>query len=203
VTESPPDVTDGKALGPAVSSLAVSLSGMSSARRADPFGVAALAAAGAMVAHEIGYLGETDESVVSHEYFGILGPIVILALCTAAWFGAVRVLRRDTGRAPSLALLAGVQVGLFSAMEIGERISTGSASSLLSTPVLLGLALQPLVAWAALQLLSASRRIIEAFFVPEAPTISPVAPQLPHWRIDVLVEAVLGARLRVRGPPMA
>ena len=176
---------------------------MSSARRTDPFGVAALAAAGAMTAHEIGYLAETGESVVSHEYFGVLGPIVILTVCIAAWFGAVRVLRRDPGRAPSLALLAGVQVGLFAAMEIGERISTGSTSSLLSSPVLLGLALQPLVAWAALRLLSASRRIIEAFFVPEAPDFSPAALQLPHWRVDVLVDAMLGAQLRVRGPPMA
>jgi hypothetical protein len=176
---------------------------MSSARRADPFGVAALAAAGAMSAHEIGYLAETGESVVSHEYFGVLGPVVILALCAAAWFGAVRVLRRDTGCAPPFALLAGVQVGLFTAMEIGERISTGSTSSLLSSPVLLGLALQPLVAWTALRLLSAGRRIIEAFFVPEAPDFSPAALQLPHWRVDVLVDAVLGAQLRVRGPPMA
>jgi hypothetical protein len=196
-------VTDGKAPGPSVFSQAVSLYGMSPARRADPFGVAALAAAGAMTAHEIGYLAETGESVVSHEYFGVLGPIVILTVCIAAWFGAVRVLRRDPGRAPSLALLAGVQVGLFAAMEIGERISTGSTSSLLSSPVLLGLALQPLVAWAALRLLSASRRIIEAFFVPEAPDFSPAALQLPHWRVDVLVDAVLGAQLRVRGPPMA
>ena len=176
---------------------------MSSARRADPFGVAALAAAGAMTAHEIGYLAETGESVVSHEYFGVLGPIVILALCAAAWFGALSVLRRDTGRTPSFALLAGVQVGLFAAMEIGERISIGSTSSLLSSPVLLGLALQPLVAWTALRLLSAGRRIIEAFFVPEAPDFSPAALQLPHWRVDVLVDAVLGAQLRVRGPPMA
>ena len=176
---------------------------MSPARRADPFGVAALAAAGAMTAHEIGYLAETGESVVSHEYFGVLGPIVILAVCIAAWFGAVRVLRRDPGRAPSLALLAGVQVGLFAAMEIGERISIGSTSSLLSSPVLLGFALQPLVAWAALRLLSAGRRIIEAFFVPEAPDFSPAALQLPHWRVDVLVDAMLGAQLRVRGPPMA
>ena len=176
---------------------------MSSARRVDPFGIAALAAAGAMTAHEIGYLAETGESIVSHEYFDVLGPAIVIALCVAAWFGTVRVLRRDTGRAPSLALLAGVQVGLFAAMEIGERISTGSTSSLLSTPVLLGLVLQPLVAWAALRLLSASRRVIEAFLVSKAPDFSPTALQLPHWRIDVLVETVLGARLRVRGPPMA
>ena len=88
-------------------------------------------------------------------------------------------------------------------MEIGERISIGSTSSLLSSPVLLGFALQPLVAWAALRLLSAGRRIIEAFFVPEAPDFSPAALQLPHWRVDVLVDAMLGAQLRVRGPPMA
>jgi|TARA_R110002110_G_scaffold92168_3_gene240057 hypothetical protein len=196
-------VTDDKSPGHTVVSLTVSLAGMSSVRRADPLGVLALAAAGAMTAHEIGYLGETGESAVSHEYFGVLGPIVILALCSAAWFGAIRILQRDTGRAPSLALLAGVQVGLFAAMEIGERLSTGSTSSLLSTPVVLGLTLQPFVAWAALRLLSASRRLIEAFLVPEAPEFSPAALQLPHWRVDVLVETVLGARLRVRGPPMA
>ena len=155
------------------------------------------------LSHGIGYLAETGESIVSHEYFDVLGPAIVIALCVAAWFGTVRVLRRDTGRAPSLALLAGVQVGLFAAMEIGERISTGSTSSLLSTPVLFGLALQPLVAWAALRLLSASRRVIEAFLVSKAPDFSPTALQLPHWRIDVLVETVLGARLRVRGPPMA
>ncbi|MFT4773731.1 MAG: hypothetical protein ACI9ME_001033 [Ilumatobacter sp.] len=195
-------MTDDKAPDHTVSSQAVSLYRMSSARRADPFGVAALAAAGAMTAHEIGYLAETGESIVSHEYFGVLGPVVVIALCVAAWFGAVRVLRRDTGCAPSFALLAGVQVGLFAAMEIGERISTGSTSSLLSSPVLLGLALQPLVAWAALRLLSAGRRIIEAFFVLEAPDFSPAALQLPHWRVDVLVDTVLGAWLRVRGPPM-
>jgi hypothetical protein len=196
-------VSNDKSPDHTVSSLAVILSGMSSARHADPFGIAALAAAGAMTAHEIGYLAETGESVVSHEYFGVLGPVVVIALCVAAWFGALSVLRRDTGRAPSLALLAGVQVGLFAAMEIGERIGTGSTSSLLSSPVLLGLALQPLVAWTALRLLSAGRRIIEAFFVPEAPDFSPAALQLPHWRVDVLVDAVLGAQLRVRGPPMA
>lgn len=176
---------------------------MSAERRVDPFGVAALAAAGTMAGHELGYLAESGDGGVSHAYLGALGPVLVLALCAAAWTSAVRVLRRDTGRAPSLLLLGGLQVGLFAAMEIGERVTTGTTDSLLSVPVLLGLALQPCVAWAALGLLATGRRIIEALFLSDDPMLASAALSLPRWRVDAAVDAVAVNRLRVRGPPMA
>ena len=176
---------------------------MSSERRVDPFGVAALAAAGTMAGHELGYLAESGDGGVSHAYFGTLGPVVVVALCAAAWTGAVGVLRRDTGRTPSLALLAGLQIGVFAAMEIGERITTGTTGSLSSTPVLLGLALQPCVAWVALRLLATSRRIIEALFLSEVSVLASAALSLTRWHAGTPLNAVVGNRLRVRGPPMA
>lgn len=180
----------------------VTLSTMSSMRRVDPFGVAALAAAGTLAGHELGYLAESGDGGVSHAYLGALGPIIVLALCTAAWIGAVRVLRRDSGRPPSFAMLAGVQIGVFAAMEVGERVTTGSASSLLSVPVILGLVVQPLVAWAALRLLATGRRIIEALFVRDAPSLTAATFPLQRWTVETPITAIVGNRLRVRGPPV-
>lgn len=176
---------------------------MSSVRSVDPFGVAALAVAGTLAGHELGYLTERGRDGVSHAYLGALGPIVALTLCAAAWMAAVRVLRRDTGRAPSFVMLAGIQAALFVAMEIGERITTGSVSSLQSLPVVLGLLLQPLTAWAALRLLAAGRRIIEALFARAALTATPAALPLLRWKTTAFDDATIGGRLRVRGPPMA
>jgi len=156
-----------------------------------------------MAGHELGYLTDSTDATVSHAYFGALGPVIVLALCAAAWSSALRVLRRDAGRTPSLALLAGLQAALFAAMEIGERVTTDSAGSLLSVPVMLGLVVQPIVAWAALRLLATSRHIIEALFAPDAPALDPASLPASHWRIDACVDLVIGNRLRVRGPPMA
>jgi len=174
---------------------------MTSERRADPFGIVALAAAGTMAAHELGYLADRDPADGAHAYFGMLGPVVLLALCVAGWFSAVRIVRRDAGRAPSLMLLAGLQLGGYLTMEIGERLFTDSAPALISPPVLIGLMLQPAIAWLALRLLSAGRRIIEALFVGTAPPLAPAAPLLPT-PVVAIVGAVLPVRLRVRGPPV-
>ena len=174
---------------------------MMSERRADPFGILALAAAGTMVAHEVGYLANGDGPDEAHAYFGLLGPAVFVAITVAGWIAAVRIVRRDPGRPPSLALLAGMQVGLYLAMEFAEQISSAATPAAVSPPVLLGLAMQPLTAWVALQLLRAGRRVIEALFVEVRPT-SPTRPAFIPTPVAVLVGTPSLFHLHVRGPPV-
>ncbi len=181
--------------------LSVSVDHMSTERRADPFGVVALAAAGTMSAHELGYLADRNSNDGAHAYFNVLGPLVLLALCVAGWTAAVRIVRRDAGRAPLLVTLAGLQVGGYLAMEIGERLFTDSAPALLSTPVLLGLLLQPALAWLALRILHTGHRVVEALFVSAPPLLPPGPITLPTPVADI-ASTLLLLRLRVRGPPV-
>ena len=169
-------------------------------RGVDRFGLAALASAGALGAHQVGYL-VGDGGSVSHGYLGVVGPLVVLTAAVAAWVAGVRILRHDPGRAPGLEVLAGAQVGAFLAMEVGERLGSGSLASLASTPVLVGLALQPLVAFVALRLLGVGRDLVASFRARRARRVvgrlgvvtTPVASLIP--RVEL-------ARLRVRGPPV-
>lgn len=174
---------------------------MTSERRADSFGVIALAAAGTMTAHELGYLTDAGADDGTHMYFGVLGPIVVLAVCLAGWFAAVRIVRRDVGRAPSFALLAGLQIGAYVVMEVAEQVTSGVTSGPISVPVFLGLALQPVVAWAALQILDAGHRVIRALFADDVPTLRN-RPVDFVTVIDSVVGTQLPSRLRVRGPPV-
>jgi hypothetical protein len=185
----------------AVILLSVNVERMSTERRADPFGLVALAAAGTMSAHELGYLTHRSPDDGAHAYFGVLGPLALLALCVVGWIAALRIVQRDAGRAPSLVALTGLQVGGYLAMEIGERLFTDSAPALLSPPVLAGLALQPAIAWTALRLLTAGRRIIEALFVDVTPPLQRGSVTTPTPVHD-LVGTLLPRRLRVRGPPV-
>lgn len=165
----------------------------------DRFGLAALAAAGALGAHQLGYL-VGDGGSVSHGYLGVVGPLVLLAASIAAWVAGVRILRHDPGRAPAFSTLAGVQIAVFLAMEVGERLSTGSLASLLSSPVLLGLFLQPVVAFVALRLLDVGRELVEGWrdrrLLPVVVDLGADATPFVAWspRIDA-------SCLRVRGPP--
>jgi hypothetical protein len=174
---------------------------MTSECRADPFGIVALAAAGTMTAHELGYLTDAGADDGAHTYFGLLGPIVVLTLCLAGWVAAARIVRCDAGRAPSFALLAGLQVGAYLAMEVAEHITSGVVPGPVSIPVVLGLALQPVVAWAALQILDAGHRVIRALFVEDAPRLRS-APIVFATLLAPVVGTQLPSRLRVRGPPM-
>ena len=100
-----------------------------------------------------------------------------------------------------MAALAGLQVGGYLAMEVGERLFTDSAPALLSGPVLIGLLLQPVLALVALRILNAGRRIIEALFVGATPVLPTRSIILPT-PVTVFVGDLLPLRLRVRGPPV-
>jgi preprotein translocase subunit SecY len=174
---------------------------MTSERRADSFGVIALAAAGTMTAHELGYLTNAGADDRTHMYFGVLGPVVVLALCLAGWFAAVRIVRRDVGRAPSFALLAGLQIGGYVVMEVAEQVTSGGISGPISIPVFFGLALQPVVAWVALQILDAGHRVIRALFVDDVLMLRNRSVVFATV-IASVVGTQVPSRLRVRGPPV-
>lgn len=167
----------------------------------DPFGLAALAGAGTLGAHELGYLAGSDDGSVSHAHFAVLGPLALFAVCAAGWFAAVRVLRDGGGHPPSMRSLVGLQTALYLVIEVGERVAVGDLESLASAPVALGLILQPVIAWAAIQLLRlGSALLLAAFGRPRrrfaAPPAAWFAPTLVH------VPAVIGRHERVRGPPV-
>ncbi len=168
-------------------------------RGVDRFGLAALAGAGTLVAHQVGYLADGADTV-SHAYFGALGPIVAFTACAAAWVSALRVLRGDPGRLPSLVALAGLQAVMFAVLEVGERVTSGSLASLPSAPVIAGLICQPLVAWAALRVLGLGRSVLERWRrarsrLAASSFLDVLAPA------GVVVSSPAVARLRVRGPP--
>lgn len=169
-------------------------------RRVDPFGLGALVASGTLAGHELGYfIG--GRSSVSHTYVDLIGPFVVLMGCLAAWLAALRILRDDAGRLPSVGVLIVAQTLAFTGMEVTERVVTDSLTSLASTPVVIGLLLQPLVALVAKQLLAVGERLVEAFrpVVRRAVSRSLVDTARP---VAVLVSSPGLVRLRLRGPPV-
>ncbi len=129
--------------------------------RRDPFGLAALAAAGALLGHELGYLADPSAGS-GHEYLTIVGPAVATAAVVAVWSLAVRVLRRGGGALPSVATLAAGQSVLYLGFEIGERTIGSAESPLWSSAVVLGLVAQPLVAWLGLRFLALGHQVLTA-----------------------------------------
>ncbi|BAN01137.1 hypothetical protein [Ilumatobacter coccineus] len=169
-------------------------------RRVDPFGLGALVASGTLAAHELGYfIG--GRSSVSHSYVEWIGPIVVLMGCLAAWLAALRILRNDPGRLPSVGVLIALQTVVFAAMEVAERITSDSLTSLASAPVIVGLLLQPLVALVAKQLLAVGQRLVEAFRPTATPRASHSLVDTPR-PLAVLVSSPGLVRLRLRGPPV-
>jgi hypothetical protein len=168
--------------------------------RVDPFGLGALVAAGTLSAHQIGYLTDADARA-AHTYLSVIGPAILLIGFAAAWAAALRILRHDSGRAPSWSTLTAIQVSLFAAMEVGEWVALDSFGSLWSTPVIVGLCAQPVVAFAALRLLRVGQRVVTSYsgsiavFDERSDDVAPAEPASV-----VLVER--GVVLRLRGPPV-
>lgn len=169
-------------------------------RRADSFGLMALVGAGTLGAHELGYLADPDGSV-SHAYLDVLGPILVLLACVAAWSAAVRVLRGDPGRLPSVRILTAVQVTAYLVLEVGERLVDGSLSSLASTPVVLGLLAQPLVAALAVGLLRLGRHVVRSMRRTGRRALAPRRIRVPAPTASYVSTPAL-RRLRLRGPPV-
>lgn len=134
----------------------------------DPFAVAALVGAGTLVGHELGYLADTSAGS-GHGYFTLIAPLALVGVVIAAWASAVSIMRKGTGRVPSVGSLAAAQTILYAAFEVGERTIGAAESPLFSLPVLLGLAAQPLVAWLAVSVLRLTADALAAFVAATAP----------------------------------
>ncbi len=155
-----------------------------------------------MAAHELGYLAErADAAGPSHSYVVVAAPLLFGALCVAGWLAALRIVRRDTGRAPSWISLSSIQVSLYVVIEVVERVASGTLGTLWSVPVAAGLALQPVIAAVAVTVLRVGRRVIEMVVARTARPRLPAALTNPA-RSDLVVP-VGGAVgiVRLRGPP--
>lgn len=137
----------------------------------DPFAIAALAGAGTLVGHELGYLAETGASS-GHDYFALLAPLALAGAVLAVWAAAVSVLKKGATVAPSTATLAAAQTVLYLGFEIGERTIGATDSALISLPVVLGLLAQPLVAWLAVHALKITSAVIAGFVRSTASTVA-------------------------------
>lgn len=137
----------------------------------DPYAIAALAGAGTLVGHELGYLAEAGARS-GHDYFALVAPLAIVGVVVAMWASAVSVLRRGALRAPSVAALASAQALLYLGFEIGERTVGATESPLFSLPVILGLLAQPLVAWLAVHALKLTSALVAGFVNATPSTIS-------------------------------
>ncbi|MEM1333798.1 MAG: hypothetical protein AAGG08_10095 [Actinomycetota bacterium] len=171
------------------------------ARRADPFGLVALAGAGSLTAHEVGYALAGSDGQVEHGHLTLLAPLVVVSLCLAGWLAAVRVLRAGGGTPPTWQHLALAQTAVYVLLEFGERVLAGSLGTIASPPVVAGLVLQPLVAFVAVLLLRVGERAVLAVFGVRRPL--PRRTGLPRGAVPVVeVLAVRrGGSVRLRGPP--
>lgn len=167
--------------------------------RPDPAAVAALAGAGALIGHEVGYLAAADAGV-GHGHIAWMVPVALGVAIVGFWASALSVLRRLPTPAPSVASLALVQSAIYLVLEVGERLVGFGGTSLFSVPVFLGLAAQPLVAWAAVRLLRLGNRIV-AQLVETPP--SPLLPVRSEWRAftSPRLVPVRVATVPARGPP--
>ncbi len=173
---------------------------MSSASARDPFSIAALAGAGSLVGHEIGYLA--DPSAASgHGYLAVLAPFAIAGAVLAVWVSALSVLRRMPGRAPTVAAMATTQSVLYVAFEVGERLIGSTDSALFSLPVALGLLAQPVVAWLAVRALRLGIAAIAGSFVDQL-ILPIVARCIWHGPPRHLAPSLVLRRVPARAPPL-
>jgi hypothetical protein len=178
-------------------------------RSGDPFGLVALAGAGMMLAHQVGYMTDSTRGA-GHEHFGILGPIAVLGTLVALWSAAVsvvhRALTRHTGprmttNGPSFFQLTVFQSILYAAMEAAERLVGDAPGTLWSLPVVVGLAAQPLVAYFALVVLRAGERAL-LFILDRIQPTAHTDPLVLHCTPTDAVDAVSSVGdVLSRGPP--
>lgn len=167
----------------------------------DPIAVVAMVGAGAMLGHEIGYL--TDPAAGSgHGYFALLAPFALAGVVVAMWASSLSVLRRLPSRTPGVAALAAAQTALYLGFEVGERLIGSTDSSLFSRAVVLGLILQPLVAWLAVRVLRFGSAVIARSFVARIdPAIVRTTPW--HSRCRTFRGFLVERHLPARAPPLS
>lgn len=165
----------------------------------------ALAAAAALIAHQLGYgiAGAIHAGGLSpdHSHLSILLGIALPLATLAAGVLLLRSLRSQLEH-PGFRRLVGLQVALFSALELYEYGAAGEIFAAFSNPaVWLGLLAQPLVAWIVDRILVAGSGALEqsegttGILIPQ-PEVGVVAPFTP---LAVRFDRIL--RAEARAPP--
>lgn len=168
-----------------------------------------LAIAGVLVGHALGYLvaypddAERAMAGAGHGYLGPVAAVVAPFGLAAVLAIAVRTVRR-LAAAPSLWQLAGVQVLVFAAQEVLERIpGPGQPVDVITErAVWFGLVAQLLVAWLSLRLVGLTARVVRAVARAPRPRLVASPPRVACLRsARVPVHPALGRLPRRRGPP--
>ena len=127
-----------------------------------------IAALGSFLAHELGYASEAlvagPDPGVGHDYLGTAASFLIPAGLGALGWVIVRGERFFVGsfRWHTVGLVAGLQAAIFISQEFTEAAVAGDPLAAIVRPgFLIGLLLQPIVAWFLLQSATAGRHLIE------------------------------------------
>jgi hypothetical protein len=183
--------------------------------RHGPIATAAWAVAGVLGGHVATYgilfpdaaVHHAQLESTGHAWMGLAGPVLLMALVTFVVAAALAA-RGSAGRRIRFSVLAVVQVGIFVAIELGERFAVGMPADLLAhelfdhglaTILVLGTAIQLAVAWLG----SAAARLVERIVGSRQPT----APRLPRalsHRLAPGIPPVISTHSSatpIRGPP--
>jgi hypothetical protein len=135
--------------------------------------IVAVAVVGILLGHVITYVllvpGADERAVIlqetGHGYFPVAlqAALVVAALSLASWFlGAIARRDRAVGSPSLFARLARLQIAGFVAMEIAERLASGTPLlELVHDHIAVGIAVQLVVAWLGARLLAALGRVAE------------------------------------------
>jgi hypothetical protein len=171
-----------------------------------------IAALGSFVAHELGYASEAlvagPDQGVGHDYLSTVASFLIPAGLGALGWVIVRGERFFVGsfRWHTVGFVAGLQAAIFLSQEFIEAAVAGDPLAAVVRPgVLVGLLLQPIVAWFLLQSATAGRHLVE--LIESAGAIGWQRSLGPPLAIATEVAAGFAAKEcpppRRRGPPAA
>lgn len=171
-------------------------------RSFDRWLLAAIAGAGALVGHGIGYSLGAAADATDHGHLAVVAPAVTGIAGLAALALVVRWAQAAPGRPPYRSLV-GAHIVAYLALEVIEAALSSPVAHLSSPGFVIGLAAQPLVAWVVARALRAgvvflrSARIIRRSRSPRAARVIP----LPAGRVTG-GGVVVGAPRQRRGPPV-
>ena len=171
-----------------------------------------LATAGVVIGHLVGYAvahptgSGRAAALAGHEYLSGVGTVLLPLGLVAVVAIAVRTVRR-LDDPPTLTSLASLQVALFLAQEVLERIpGPGAPVDVLGERgVWIGIVAQVVVAWLALRLVHRTVGVVRRLVAGVRPRLTATPLLLPRSGPIVAVcgAAVAGLLPSRRGPPVA
>ena len=173
--------------------------------------VVLLAASGTLFAHALGYLFSHGPGRLGHQHDAVHGYVGTLTttlapLAAAALVVAARRIASRLAGPPTVGAVLVLQVGLFGAQEVLERLAQGELATLSHEPaVLVGLALQLPSALLVVGLVRLAGRVAGAAVAAGTPTAPPpLGPgsMLPSMAPVTVASDTPAHWVRRRGPPL-